>query len=43
MFKLFPILTPPRTDGLAVGNVYAGGMVGLLRISARPDVAFQSD
>ena len=28
--KLEPTLTPPNTEVLAVGNVYAEGIVGLL-------------
>ena len=41
--KLDPTLIPPRTVALAVGNEYAGGIVGLLSISAKPVVASQSD
>ena len=41
--KLAPTLIPPRTVALAIGNAYAEGILGLLSISAKPVVAFQSD
>ena len=35
-------MTPPKVDVVATGNVYAEGIVGLFKISPRPDVASQS-
>ena len=40
--KLAPTLIPPRSAAVAIGNIYAVGIDGLLRICANPVVAFQS-
>ena len=42
MLRLAPTLIPPSVPAAAIGKVYSDGIVGLFRISPRPDVASQS-